>query len=166
MASAPGLNVHAGVRYEYTLLPIPQTPNAAVDALFGARAATGVFPEDRNNVGPRAAVAYEPFGAGKGRVLAGLGLFYGRLPGATIRSALADTAMVASSTRIRITPSVSVACPQVPNQGFGYACSFLAEPVGAVAATTSAMAFDRRFRLPEVLQEACRLSGRWAGRHC
>jgi hypothetical protein len=45
-----------------------------------------------------------------------------------------------------------VACPQVPQQGFGYPCAFLAQPSGIVAATTSAMVFDRRFRLPAVTQ--------------
>ena len=43
-------------------------------------------------------------------------------------------------------------CPQVPTVGFGYACSYLGPPAGLVAATTSAMVFDRRFRLPSVQQ--------------
>jgi hypothetical protein len=146
------LTLHAGARYEYTLLPVPYTPNLALDAVFGSRGATSVFPEDRNNLGPRAAVAYEPFGAGKGLVKAGFGLFFGRLPGATIQSALTNTALPSSTTRIRIRPSAIVGCPQVANSGFGYPCAFATAPSGVVAQTTSAMVFDRRFRLPVVEQ--------------
>ena len=146
------LLLHAGVRYEYTLLPLPQNPNPALDAVFGARGATSIFPEDRNNVGPRVALAWQPFGAGRGSVHVGYGLFYGRLPGATIRAALTDTAQTSSTTSIRITPTAVVACPQVASQGFGYPCAFSAQPTGVVAATTSAVVLDRRFRLPVVQQ--------------
>ncbi len=146
------LLLHAGVRYEYTLLPLPQNPNPALDALFGTRGATSIFPEDRNNFGPRVALAWQPFGAGRGSVHVGYGLFYGRLPGATIRAALTDTAQKSSTTSIRITPTAVVACPQVASQGFGYPCAFSAPPTGVVAATTSAVVLDRRFRLPVVQQ--------------
>ncbi len=146
------LLLHAGVRYEYTLLPLPQNPNPALDALFGMRGATSIFPEDRNNFGPRVALAWQPFGAGRGSVHIGYGLFYGRLPGATIRAALTDTAQKSSTTSIRITPTAVVACPQVASQGFGYPCAFSAAPTGVVAATTSAVVLDRRFRLPIVQQ--------------
>ncbi|MGH9598023.1 MAG: TonB-dependent receptor, partial [Edaphobacter sp.] len=54
-----GLTVNAGLRYEYELLPLPQQPNAALDAAFGNVGATSVFPEDRNNLGPRVGVAWE-----------------------------------------------------------------------------------------------------------
>jgi len=146
------LTIHAGLRYEYTLLPIPYTPNPSLDALFGSRGATSVFPEDRNNLGPRAAISYEPLGAGHGVVRAGFGLFFGRVPGATIQAALSDTAQSGSTTRVRIRPSNETACPQAPAQGFGYPCAFGAQPPGVVAATTSAVVFDRRFRLPVVEQ--------------
>ena len=147
-----GLTVSAGVRYEYELLPLPQRPNAALDAVFGARGATSVFPEDRNNFGPRVGVAWQPFGSGRGVVRVGYGLYFGRLPGATVRSALVNTGMAGSATHVRITPSTVTACPQVANQGFGYACSYTSAPPAAVAVTTSASVFDRRFRLPMVQQ--------------
>ncbi|HEU5339618.1 MAG TPA: TonB-dependent receptor [Edaphobacter sp.] len=147
-----GLTVHAGVRYEYELLPLPQQPNLALDAVFGSAGATSIFPEDRNNFGPRVGVAWEPFGEGRGVVHIGYGLFYGRLPGATVRKALIDTALPSSATHVRITPATVTNCPQMANQGFGYACSFVTAPPAAVAATTSAMVFDRRFRLPAVQQ--------------
>ncbi len=148
----PGLTLHAGLRYEYELLPIPQQPNPALDAAFGAIAATSVFPEDRNNLGPRVGAAWEPFGAGNGVLRIGYGAYYGRLPGATVRSALVNTATGSSATHVLILPTTVTNCPQVPNQGFGYACSYLTTPPAAVATTTSATVFDRRFRLPTVQQ--------------
>ncbi len=148
----PGLTVNAGLRYEYELLPFPQQPNAALDSVFGKVGATSVFPEDRNNFGPRVGAAWEPFGAGRGVVRAGYGLYFGRLPGATIRSALANTALASSTLNVRIVPGTITNCPQVANQGFGYACAYLTTPPAAVGATTTATVFDRRFRLPTVQQ--------------
>ena len=148
----PGLLLNAGLRYEYQLLPLPQQPNGYLDSVFGAVGATSVFPEDRNNIGLRFGAAWEPFGAGRGVVRIGYGQYYGRLPGATIRSALVDTALASSATHVRIVPGTVTFCPQVANQGFGYACDYVADPPAAVAATTTAMVFDRRFRLPMVQQ--------------
>jgi hypothetical protein len=146
------LTLHAGMRYEYQFLPLPQQPNAALDVVFGGVGATSVFPEDRNNFGPRLGMEWAPFGAGHGVVRVGYGVYFGKLPGATIRAALLDTAMASSTTRVRILPATKTLCPQVATVGFGYACSYVAAPSGVVAATTSAMVFDRRFRLPAVQQ--------------
>jgi hypothetical protein len=149
----PGLTVNAGLRYEYEFLPLPQQPNTALDAVFGSTGATSVFPEDRNNFGPRVGVAWRPFRERRGVVRLGYGLFYGRLAGATVRSALVNTATSASTTHIQILPTTVTNCPQVAtNQGFGYVCSYVTAPPAAVATTTSAMVFDRRFRLPAVQQ--------------
>ncbi len=41
--------------------------------------------------------------------------------------------------------------------------AYMTTPPAAVAATTSAMVFDRRFRLPVVQQGSLRWSGVWAG---
>ena len=147
------LTIHAGLRFEYQFLPLPQQPNAALDAVFGAVGATSVFPEDRNNFGPRLGVAWQPFGVGHGVLRIGYGVYFGKLPGATIRAALLDSALPSSTTRVRILPTTVTACPQsATGVGFGYACSFLTPPTGVVAAMTSAVVFDRHFRLPEVQQ--------------
>ena len=87
------LTVHAGMRYEEEALPLPQQPNAALDAIFGGQGATSIFPEDRNNFGPRLGAVWQPFGLGRGVVRVGYGVYYGKLPGATVRAALLDTAM-------------------------------------------------------------------------
>ncbi len=152
----PDLVVTFGARYDYLLLPLPQTPNAVLDAAMAAvngpaAGATASFPEDRNNVGPRISVAWAPRKRPHGHVVTAeiaYGVFYGRLPGATINAALSETALPSSTESIRITPTTETACPQVANQGFGYPCAFLSAPVGAVARTSSAVLFAGRFRLP------------------
>ena len=149
---APRLTLHLGARYEMEQLPPPQHPNAALDAVFGTIGSTSSFPVDRNNFGPRIGLEWVPFGAGHGVVRAGFGVYYGRVPGATVRAALIDTALPQSTVRVRITPATVTSCPQMPGVGFGYPCAFLAQPPGVVSATTSAMVFDRRFRLPTVEQ--------------
>ena len=158
-----GLSVKVGARYEYELLPFPQQPNAGLDAVFGKVGATSVFPEDRNNLGVRVGVGWEPLGAGKGIVRFGYGQYFGRLAGATIRSALVNTAMASSALSVRIVPNSVTGCPQVANQGFGYVCSYVTTPPAAVAATTSAMVFDRRFRLPAVQQGSLAVERSFAG---
>jgi len=146
------LTLHTGLRYEYQFLPLPQQPNAALDAVFGTVGATSVFPEDRNNLGPRLGVAWQPFGLGRGVLRVGYGVYYGKLPGATIRAALLDTALPASTTHVRILPTTETVCPQNTSVGFGYPCSYLTLPTGVVAASTSAVVFNRHFRLPMVQQ--------------
>lgn len=158
------LTFTAGLRYEYLLLPFPAQPNPALDLLFSARAATSIFPEDRNNLGPHISISAEPLGAGRLTVQAGYSTFFGRLPGATIAAALSDTALPGTMLRVRITPSAVTVCPQAVPQGFGYPCSFTSTPTGAVATTTSATLFDRHFRLPVIQQATLRLS-RTLGRH-
>jgi len=163
------LQLTLGVRYEYTLLPLPQAPNEVLDAAMQAVApqvvgSTASFPEDRNNVGPRVAVAWSPRG---GRVMAvqlGYGIFYGRLAGTTVRSALADTAMSSTMLQVRIRPTTETSCPQMVTVGFGYPCAYDAAPPAAVAETSAAMMFAKNFRLPAVQRASLTLE-RGVGRH-
>jgi hypothetical protein len=170
------LTVTLGARYEYTLLPLPQAPNYTLDAALksalGARAGlTENFPEDRNNAGPRAAIAWSPHFQKGGRqraplvtVHAGYGMFFGRVAGQTVRSALIDTALPSTALSIRIRPTTTTLCPQVPNQGFGYPCAYVTVPPAAVQQTTQAIVFAKNFRLPQV-QRATFETERTAGRH-
>jgi hypothetical protein len=149
------LSLTFGARYDYTLLPPPQAPNPAVDTVLSLIASpitgtTSSIPEDRNNLGPRVSLAWAPRRGRGFTAHLGYGLFYGRVAGATVNEALADTALPSSTRRIRITPSTITLCPQVANQGFGYPCAYTAEPPAAVAQTTSAVIFARSFRMPAV----------------
>ena len=182
------LTLTLGVRYDYTLLPVPQIPNPLLDAeiaglpnyaasgsLQGASrifpGSTSSFPEDRNNFGPRFAVAWSPRLRHKSLFTAhlGYGLFYGQIPGATIRAALTDTGLFsraafpgenpnlpAADTHIRIRPTTVTVCPQITNvqQGFGYPCAYTSAPPASVAQTTSATFFASRYRAPAVQRAA------------
>jgi hypothetical protein len=163
------LTVTLGLRYDYTLLPKPQTANPLLDAAIaeigGAiHGATATFPEDRNNFGPRVAVAWAPrslwglparWSQKNGPLFTihlGYGVFYGHIPGATIRAALVDTALDTTTTHIRIRPTTITDCPQVTavQQGFGYPCDYITTPPAAVSQTTSATVFASNYRVPVV----------------
>jgi hypothetical protein len=162
------LQLTLGARYEYTLLPLPQTPNPVLDEdlqQLGLHAGlTSTFPEDRNNLGPRISVAWSPRGGKLLTAHLGYGVFYGRLPGTTVRIALADTALPSTALQIRIRPTTITACPQMPSVGFGYPCAYDATPPAAVQQTTSAMVFANNFRLPAIQRATLSLE-RALGRH-
>ena len=171
------LSVTVGLRYDYTLLPKPQSPNLLLDAevaeLGGMiHGATAVFPEDRNNFGPRLSLAWSPrtlwllpasWSRKNGTLFTmhvGYGVFYGKIPGATVRAALTDTALnpaletgaQTTMTHIRIRPQTITDCPQITavQQGFGYPCDYISTPPAAVLQTTSALVFASNYRLPAV----------------
>jgi hypothetical protein len=171
-----GLTVTVGLRYDYTLLPKPQTANPLLDADIAAldgpiHGATATFPEDRNNFGPRLAVAWSPrsvwglptrLSGASGSLFTmhiGYGVFFSHIPGATMRAALTDTALTEATsltpittTRVRIRPTTITDCPQVTavQQGFGYPCDYITAPPAAVAQTTSAVVFASNYRVPAV----------------
>jgi hypothetical protein len=163
------LSVTLGVRYDYTLLPKPQSPNPLLDADIASaggaiQGATGTFPEDRNNFGPRLAVVWAPSAVWglpkrnqpkKGQMFTvrlGYGVFYAHIPGGTVHAALVDTALASTTTHVRIRPTTITDCPQVTavQQGFGYPCDYTSAPPAAVAQTTSATVFASGYRVPEV----------------
>lgn len=171
------LSVTLGMRYDYTLLPKPQMANPLLDEEIAAlnqpiHGATGTFPEDRNNVGPRLAISWSPrslwgvparWSPKSGQMFTvrlGWGLFYSKIPGATLRAALVDTALTATTTpavtdstmHVRIRPTTETDCPQVTavQQGFGFPCDYTSAPPAAVAETSSATVFASDYRVPMV----------------
>jgi hypothetical protein len=178
--AAHGLTVTASVRYELEQLPPAQQPNAAIDAAFASVGSTSAMPSDKNNVGPRVGVAWS-VPRRRTTVKAGYGVFYGRVAGETVRTALSDTAVLganglpASAFHVRITPTTSVVCgagATAPcncppgSGGFGYPCTFSTYPAGVVAVTNTASAvmFDHRFRLPMVQQGSLTVEQELRGR--
>lgn len=157
-AARHDLRITAGARYEYTLLPLPQVPNTGLDASLRAVALPGElagttngYPEDRNNIGARLALAWSPHAGRWFTLRAGIGEFFGQLAGTTLRAALADNGLASGIAQVRITPATETLCPQVANQGFGYPCAFTTgTPPAAVAQTSSVALFASRFRLPAV----------------
>jgi hypothetical protein len=164
-----GLTVTLGLRYDYTLLPMPQASNPLLDADIAAlnqpvHGSTGTFPEDRNNVGPRVALAWSPrtiwglparWSQKSGSMMTvhvGYGVFFSHIPGATVRAALTDTALPSTTTRVRIRPTTITLCPQVTavQQGFGYPCDYITTPPAAISQTTSAIVFASNYRVPAV----------------
>jgi hypothetical protein len=97
-------------------------------------------------------------------VHAGYGIFFGKVAGATMRSALIDTAQPATALSVRIRPTFTTACPQAMNEGFGYPCDYVTTPPAAVAQTTQAMLFAKNFRVPEVQRGIFEVE-RTVGRH-
>ena len=147
----PRLRADAGVLYDYQRMPPPQRPNAVLDGLFGSFAATGSFPHDTNNLAPHASVAYAPGRSGRTVVRLDYSVHFGRVPGRVLQTALEDTAMAASTYRLRLTPSTEIAA-QCASAGtnFGYPATYACPPFGPAARTTSAVLFAKRFQLPAV----------------
>ncbi len=119
----------SALRYEYTLLPIPATPNPTLDALFAPAAPPPSSPKTATTSPPRLPrLAALRLGL---TVRAGYGLFSGRLPGATLRAALTDTAQPPSTTRIRILPPPSSPAPRSPRRASATPAPSSAQPTGA-----------------------------------
>lgn len=147
------LTLDAGLRLDQLQLPAAQHPNAALDAAFSSMGSTSTLPANQNNLGPRIGIAWSPFGEHNGVLRAGYGIVYGRLPGATIRTALSDTGLADSVQSVRITSRMEVdpACSSA-GVGFGYPATYRCMPSGQPGKTTAAMIFRNDFRLPMVHQ--------------
>lgn len=72
----PRLTLNYGVRYDYEHTPLFTPATAINDAAEDALGLVEGIPRDTNNVAPRVALAWDPFGNGKSVIRAGYGLFY------------------------------------------------------------------------------------------
>ncbi len=135
----PRITLTAGVRYEYERVPraffinpqLPQTANS---------------PDDRNNIGPRAGLAWDIFGNGHTLIRTGFGVFYGRIVNGTIFSALTASGSPQTQRTYRYSSSIEPGAPQFPG-------IFFSVPTGAMRGSLpSAYYFAKNYQAPESMQ--------------
>jgi hypothetical protein len=99
--------LNLGLRYDYQQLPEPQIPNPLL-------AATGNFPKDKNNFGPRLGAAYDLSGRGSSVIRGGYGIFYGRIINSTISNAITNVGSQSGQIQLQFLPTAADA-PTYPN---------------------------------------------------
>jgi len=142
-----------GVRYEYERLP--DTNSALVNPAIPE---TAKLPHNRNDFGPRAGFSWDIFGRGSTILRGGYGLYCGRVPNATVFSALTATGS-ARSPRTYSWRSTDVGAPPFP-----YVFSSGETPYTDPAAPDQASSapevtyFDHRFRHPQIDEASLELA--------
>ena len=100
------LTLNLGMRWEYEQMPSPQIPNSNLPA-------TGKFPSDKNNFGPRFGFAWDLTGHGNSVVRGGYGIYYGRIINSTISNAITNTGVTSGQLQFTFFPGAT--SPLYPN---------------------------------------------------
>jgi outer membrane receptor protein involved in Fe transport len=134
----PRLTLDLGLRYDYESLPAPYSSLVAASGSFTPYlASTGGLcsaytgpgscpalakdanltnhPSDKDNLGPRIGIAYDPFGDGKTTVRLGYGIYYGRVTNGVLLNNLLNTGSpLGQYVSASLKPN-SASAPQFPN---------------------------------------------------
>jgi hypothetical protein len=139
------LTLSLGVRYEFENLPDTNKLVANPDI-----PRTAYLPRDRNNYGPRGGLAWDIFGSGKTILRAGYGIYYGRIPNATVYSALTSTGSPRSARTYYYRPLDAGALP-FPHVFASDETPYVSPTAtGQSDAGPAAVYFDKRFQNPQV----------------
>ena len=142
-----GLSLTLGLRWDYERLP--DTNSTLVNAEVPE---TAKLPHNRTDFGPHAAFAWDIFGRGSTVLRGGYGVYYGRVPNATVFSALTSTG-TAHSPRTYSWRAMDAGAPPFPYV-FGSNETPYSDPNAPDQASTApeVVYFDRRFRHPQIDQ--------------
>jgi hypothetical protein len=141
----PRLSLTAGVRYGYERLP---DTNAAL--INPAIPQTGHLPHNKADFGPRAGLAWDLRGNGHTVLRAGFGISYGRVPNATVYSALTETGS-ARSPRMYAWRPMDAGAPAFPHVLASGEIPYT-DPYTPDQQTTApeVVFFDHDFRRPQI----------------
>jgi hypothetical protein len=142
-----GLTFTLGLRWQYER--VPDTNSALVNPEIPE---TAKLPHNRDDFGPHAAFAWHIFGRGSTVFRGGFGVDYGRIPNATVFSALTSTG-VAHAPRTWSWRPMDIGAPPFPYV-FPSAETPYVDPAAPDQASTApeVVYFDPRFRPPQIDQ--------------
>jgi hypothetical protein len=151
----PRLTLSLGVRYDYERLP--DTNKLVVNPDIPQ---TAYLPHDRNNFGPRVGFAWDVFGSGHTILRGGYGLYYARVPNATVFNALTSTGSARSARSYFYRP-LDAGAPQFPYV-FAANETPYTDPNAAdqLRSRPNAVYFDQRFQNPQIHQAELSLEQR------
>lgn len=141
------LTLTAGLRYEYERLPDTNSALLNPDLPLTAR-----LPHNRDNFAPRAAFAWDLFGRGTTILRGGFGIYFARIPSATVFSALTSTGSAHSPRSYSWRP-LDAGAPPFPHVFASDETPYMPPAAPNQASTAPDMVyFDPGFHHPQINQ--------------